>query len=290
MSSDDERFGAEIVGVLPSLDGLLFQKQVDWIRALTGYVQDRQDLFLLIRVHPREFPNKRERVLSEHAKTLMSVMTDLPPNARVNWPTDGISLFDLANVADVFANGWSSAGKEVAWLGLPVVLYSPDLVLYSSELNYVGNTQAEYFAQMQRALADGWSPERIRMTYRYCALEYEYSPLDISESFARSEHGSRLQKGLRKILGTIAPSLEQRNDLKARAPRLAAAARISRVFEQQLSSAVDLQNLGPQVSFEEETRALKVEVGRVVRGLYGTAGGFPPNTLAYRLRQFADST
>jgi hypothetical protein len=289
MSSDDERFGAEIVGVLPSLDGLLFQKQVDWIRALTGYVEDRQDLFLLIRVHPREFPNKRERVLSEHAKTLMSVMTDLPPNAKVNWPTDGISLFDLANVTDVFANGWSSAGKEMAWLGLPVVLYSADLVLYSSDLNYVGNTQAEYFAQMERALADGWSPERIRMTYRYCTLEYEYSPLDISESFARSEHGSKLQKGLRKILRTIAPSLEQRNDLQARAPRLAAAARISRVFEQQLSSAVDLQNLGPKVSFEEETRALKHEVGRVVRGLYGTGDSFPPNTLAHRLRQFADS-
>jgi hypothetical protein len=127
------------------------------------------------------------------------------------------------------------------------------------------------------------------MTYRYCALEYEYSPLDISESFARSEHGSKLQKGLRKILRTIAPSLEQRNDLKARAPRLAAAARIGRVFEQQLSTAVDLQDLGPKVSFEEETRALKVEVGRLVRGLYGIAGNFPPNTLAHRLRQFADS-
>jgi hypothetical protein len=289
MSSDDERFGAEVVGVLPPLDGLLFEKQVDWIRALTGYVEDRQGLFLLIRVHPREFPNKRERVLSEHAKTLMSVMTDLPPNAKVNWPTDGISLFDLANVTDVFANGWSSAGKEMAWLGLPVVLYSADLVLYSSDLNYVGNTLAEYFAQVERALADGWSPMRIRMTYRYCALEYEYSPLDISESFARSEHGSKLQKGLRKILRTIAPSLEQRNDLKARAPRLAAAARIGRVFEQQLSTAVDLQDLGPKVSFEEETRALKVEVGRLVRGLYGIAGNFPPNTLAHRLRQFADS-
>jgi hypothetical protein len=289
MSSDDERFGAEIVGVLPSLDGLLFQKQVDWIRALVSYVEDRQDLFLLIRVHPREFPNKRERVLSEHAKTLMSVMTDLPPNAKVNWPTDGISLFDLANVTDVFANGWSSAGKEMAWLGLPVVLYSADLVLYSSDLNYVGNSQAEYFAQIGRALADGWSAERIRMTYRYCALEYEYSPLDISESFARSEHGSKLQKALRKILRTIAPSLEQRNDLKARATRLAAAARSSRVFEKQLSSAVDLQDLGPEVSFEEETRALKYEVGRVVRGLYGTGNSFQPNTLAHRLRQFADS-
>src|ERR1700683_1945002 len=101
MSSDDERFGGEIAGVLPSLDGLLFPKQVDWIRALIDYVVDRKDLFLVIRVHPREFPNKREGVLSEHAKTLMTAFATLPANVKVNWPADDISLFDLANITDV---------------------------------------------------------------------------------------------------------------------------------------------------------------------------------------------
>ena len=45
MSSDDERFGGEIIGVVPSTDGLLFAKQVDWIRALIEYVEARPDLF-----------------------------------------------------------------------------------------------------------------------------------------------------------------------------------------------------------------------------------------------------
>ena len=134
------------------------------IRALIGYVEGKENLALIIRVHPREFPNKREGVLSEHARILQAVLAGLPPNVKVNWPTDHVSLYDLANIADVFANGWSTAGKEMAWLGLPVVLYSNDLTLYPPSLNYVGTTKPEYFRQIEQALNDGWDPERIRKT------------------------------------------------------------------------------------------------------------------------------
>lgn len=289
MSSDDERFGGEVVGVVPSLEGVLFPKQVDWIRALVEYVADRNELFLVIRVHPREFPNKREGVLSEHAKMLMDAFTSLPGNVKVNWPTDDVSLFDLANVTDVFANGWSSAGKEMAWLGLPVVLYSHGLTLYPSDLNYVGTTKLEYFQQIDRAIRDGWDAARIRKTYRWCAIEYEYSQLDISESFSRSEYGSFLQKGFRKIIRTIAPTREQKMDLRKRAARLSSAESIGRVLIRGLNSAVNFDDLGPEVSYQEETDALKIEVGRVIRGLYSADGGFGMNTLAYKLKQFADS-
>jgi hypothetical protein len=289
MSSDDERFGGEIAGVLPSLDGLLFPKQVDWIRALIDYVVDRKDLFLVIRVHPREFPNKREGVLSEHAKTLMTAFATLPANVKVNWPADDISLFDLANITDVFANGWSSAGKEMAWLGLPVVLYSNDLTLYPPDLNYVGTTLSDYYRQIDRAIHDGWDAERIRKTYRWCAIEYEYSPLDISESFSRSEHGSFLQKAVKKIMRTVASTREQQRDCRDRTARLSSAARIERILRDQLMSPVDADDPIAPVSYPEETRALKGEVHRVVTGLYGAAAHFGENTLASKLRKFADA-
>jgi hypothetical protein len=289
MSSDDERFGGEIAGVLPSLDGLLFPNQVDWIRALIDYVVDRKDLFLVVRVHPREFPNKREGVLSEHAKTLMTAFATLPGNVKVNWPADDISLFDLANVADVFANGWSSAGKEMAWLGLPVVLYSNDLTLYPSDLNYVGTTLGEYYRQIDRALDDGWDAERIRRTYRWCAIEYEYSPLDISQSFTRSEHGSFLQKAVKKIIRTIAGTREQQRDCRDRTARLSSADRIERILKDQLMSPVDADDPTAPVSYPDETQALKGEVQRVVTGLYGAGAHFPANTLASKLRKFADA-
>jgi hypothetical protein len=56
-----------------------------------------------------------------------------------------------------------------------------------------------------------------------------------------------------------------------------------------LSSAVAVDDLGDPVSYPEETSALKQEVRRVVAGLYGAGSLFAANTLAYRLRKFADA-
>ncbi len=290
MSSDDERFGAEVAGVLPALGGLLFPKQVDWIRALIKYVATRPDLSLVIRVHPREFPNKREAVLSDHAKMLQEALVTLPPNVKVNWPTDNISLYDLASVTDVFANAWSSAGKEMAWLGLPVVLYSPGLALYPANLNYVGVTEVEYFQQIEQALRDGWDPNRIRKIYRWCAVEFFYSSLDISESFSKDEHATTLQKGVGKLLRSVAPRWEQKKNCRRRAARLSCADRINRIVSEKLNAAVDLCTMDAAVvSHLEETVYLKAEVRRLADGLYGTKDGPRKNALAEKLRNFADS-
>lgn len=287
MSSDDERFGGEVVGVLPSLDGLLFPKQVDWVRALVEYAQSKPELFLVIRVHPREFPNKREGVLSDHARLLKEAFSDLPDNVRVNWPTENVSLYDLAAITDVFANGWSSAGKEMTSLGLPVVLYSPMLALYPASLNYVGTTMSEYFGQLERALEDGWNPERIRKTFRWNAVEFYYSSLDISDSFARDEHAPFLAKALSKLINGVAPTLQQELDCGRRSKRLSAGEKVCRIIHGQLVAAVDLDLQQPPVSVAGETEFLKSEVRRLADGLYGPGRNLPNNDLASKLRNFA---
>jgi hypothetical protein len=289
MSSDDERFGAEIVGVLPPTEGLLFAKQVDWIRALVDYVEGRPELFLVIRVHPREFPNKREGVLSDHARLLKEAFAKLPANAKVNWPTENVSLYDLAAITDVFANGWSSAGKEMSLLGLPVVLYSAQFVLYPPSLNYVGTTKAAYFAQIERALADGWDIERTRKTFRWNAVDYHYASLDISDSFSRDEHAPFLAKAMRRVIRAIAPTLQQESDCRRRSKNLSAGGRMGEVLHGQLVSVVDLELPASAVSLAEETECLKREVGRLVDGLFGPGGDPRTNPLAAKLRGFAGS-
>jgi len=289
MSSDDERFGGEIAGVLPAPGNLLFLTQVDWIRALIGYVESRSDLCLVIRVHPREFPNKRERVLSDHARMLKEAFATLPRNVRVNWPTDAISLYDLAGITDVFANAWSSAGREMAWLGLPVVLYSPELTLYPPNLNYVGTTEPEYFGQIEQALRDGWNAERIRKTYRWCAVDLSFATLDISESFPVDEHRSFLKKIIDRSIRSIAPTYRQRKNVGDRAPRLFSAERINRILSEEMTGTIDLGDFDAANSYEEETKFLKREVGRIVEGLYGTKGRFEGNSLPGKLLSYANS-
>jgi hypothetical protein len=289
MSSDDERFGGETIGVLPTLEHLLFPKQVDWIRALVAFVERRKDLFLLIRVHPREFPNKRERVLSEHAQLLQQSFVQLPENVAVNWPTDHISLYDLAKVTDVFANAWSSAGREMAWLGLPVVLYADDLTLYPPDLNFVGTTMTSYFEQIQAALNEGWNAERIRRAYRWCAVELFHGSLDIAESFSRDEHRPFARKAFARLVDTVAPGYRMERECRKRAPRLAVGPRVNRLLEEQLAAPIDLEQASPAPSYAEETAFLKQEVRRLTVGLYGPSPDERMNPLAANLLRFADS-
>jgi hypothetical protein len=289
MSSSDERFSGELIGVVESNIPSVFATQVDWIKALIRYVERKEDLALIIRVHPREFPNKREGVLSEHARILQAALGELPGNVKVNWPTDDVSLYDLANIADIFANAWSTAGKEMAWLGLPVVLYSSDLTLYPANLNYVGATESEYFLKLEQALIDGWDPERIRKTYRWCALEYKCAAVDISESFSRSEHRSFIERASGKLLRSILPSHEQEADCRHRADHLLAAERINRMIRDRMRSILDLGELDTTVSQAQETGFLKQEVRRLADGIFGATGDSRQGTLASKLRKFADS-
>ncbi|MGI0134340.1 MAG: hypothetical protein ACREBW_05225 [Candidatus Micrarchaeaceae archaeon] len=291
MSSEDERNGSEVIGVVRERTNQLFQRQIDWIEALIEYVRDRTDLCLVIRIHPREFPNKRERVLSEHARGLQDLLRDVPSNVRVNWPDEDVSLFDLANITDVFTNAWSSAGKEMAWLGLPVVLYSRDLTTYPPDLNYVGTTRESYFSALEQALEDGWDSERIRATYRWCAIEYADAAMDISESFSRREGYATPRQWLAGVTRRISPALALRLDCYNRAKRLRAAQKINIVLEGQLESLLEVSSTGENVdapcSTADETMSLKHEVARLVNALFGETRPPEGKSLHYALREFA---
>lgn len=219
-SSYDERFAVESVNASPRPTSLLFPRILDWVSYLIELAADRPDWFILIRVHPREFPNRRDRLQSEHSRRMKELLQDLPPNVKVNWPDDNLSLYDLAQEADLFLNAWSSVGKEMALLGLPVVIYSPDIVLYPTALNGVGTTKDGYVAAVEAALADGWSFERSRQAYRWYALEFSRSCVDMRVSFAPSRryHRGFLARAAIRLLREMVSLPQERWDLFRRKP------------------------------------------------------------------------
>lgn len=178
LSSYDERFGAETIGILPRYQDLIFPVQADWIRELIEWAKKNPQVTLLIRPHPRELPNKREGVKSGHAVQLEKTLTNLPENVKVNWPADNVSLYDLALVTDVFASAWSSVGVEMSMYGSPVVLYSKDLPLYPLSLNEIGNNVPDYFEKIEKALNQPFDFERIRQTLRW--LYFYYSAMTVN--------------------------------------------------------------------------------------------------------------
>jgi hypothetical protein len=273
MSSYDEIFAARVTGLLRSDFPILFPHQTDWIRALMDYVRPRPDLFLVIRVHPREFPNKRDSVKSEHALELERLFAELPPNARVNWPTDEVSLYDLANVSDVCLNAWSSVGKELSLLGMPVVIYSPDLVFYPPDLNYSGTTTRGYFAEIERALREGWSFERSRRAYRWQALEDLYSRIDISDAYRFKEHQQRpfILRALNRLRRSMSPYFHQETDCKSRPRSMQAAKVISEIVNLGKDSVLEVREASTfqGASLEEETVELRRQLRRVGIALAG---------------------
>ena len=298
MSSYDERFAAEVVGALPSDSSQLFPRQVDWIRALIKWVSTRPDFFLIVRVHPREFPGTmRGGGKSEHARLLEQLFATLPSNVRVNWPTDEVSIYDLADIADVFLNAWSTAGKEMSLLGLPVVIYSPKLIFYPSDLNYVGITEKEYFAEIERALIEGWSLEHVRMTYRWLAVEYGHGVIDIHDGYPHREHlqPPRFPLGkqiLQRIRRKIDPNYDQRRDCRRRPEQLAEGNDFNALLGGNLATPLELasRTQASEVTLDLEDCMLRSEVRRIAQALYGSQRSSAGGKLARRLQALGEES
>ena len=291
MSSSDERVAAEAIGVQFPDKTCLFPTQVDWVRALIEYAGNHPELCLILRVHPRNFPNKREAVKSAQAVVLEELLQKLPENVKVNWPADAISIYDLAEIVDAVLNGWSNAGKEMSLLGLPVVLYSHELVTsYPSSINYVGVNKEEYFSQVERALVDGWSFENIRKAYRWCAFEYYRSLINISESFpAREISRTFIARAFRRIVRAIKPDWEQIRDCRGRAEHLHSRDLINKIVVNGSASLFDEVDPSAleRVSFERETEFLKREVAKIARAMYGNELNTPAGGLGDKLKKAA---
>lgn len=275
MSSTDELFSAQFSGVQATIipfGSSVFSNQIDWIRATVDYISRRPDLFLIIRVHPREFPNRRERIASEHGRLLRELLVDLPGNVRVNWPEDELSLYDLARETDVVLNAWSSAGKELGILGIPVVLYGTENMVYPPDLCEVASSPEDYFEKLEAALENGWSFERSRGLFRWGVFEFKRCLIDIGDSYHTLENPDRslFERALGRLRRSIDPDSEQRRDIRRRRSAMAADRTLSRLFESGDRTIVDSM-LVPRTTaddLDQETAAISRELRRLAEALF----------------------
>jgi hypothetical protein len=272
LGSYDEEVAAEMVGARVYRKVPLFKTQVEWIEGLVEFLSTHPDIFLIVRVHPREFPNRRDGRKSEHATLLEEVLLKLPKNAAVNWPADQISIYDLVEETDVFLNSWSSTGKDMALLGIPTVIYSDEIPLYPIELNYFGDTCESYFAAIEQALKDGWSVEKVRRSYRWAAYEFVRSTIDISDSFDEVENRKRslVHKVTDRLRRVANQDFRKVRDLKRRQSPPLAAVQIADLVESAVPTVVDRlkSNEVERASAEQEVAALRVEMRRLAEALY----------------------
>jgi hypothetical protein len=293
MSSDDEEASGIMVGAQSPRQNLLFSSQIEWISSVLEYIKDRPDVFLVIRVHPRDFPNRRESKKSQHAHLLEKAFASVPGNAAVNWPSEGISLYDLIDQTDVFLNAWSSTGRDLPMLGIPVVIYSAALPWYPASLNYLGETREAYFNAIERALTEGWSFEIARRGYRWSGFELERATVFIGDSYPELENPRRnvLQKVANRLNRMIWRDYEQRRDLRRRTKNLRESAKVIELLEASASTILD--HAPPYDgratrTLEHETAALRVELRRLAGALYQDPDVQSESRLFGHLTSFAE--
>lgn len=159
MSSYDEVFSAYYIRRFPDrkYNSSVFKDQLEWIKYTIDFFSTHPELFLIIRIHPRTFPSRRNSVMAQEQIELSKILATLPENVRANYPTDNISIYDLYPQIDALVTGWSATGVEAMTFSVPVITYDRNLPSYPASIHYTGDSQTEYYQNLVKAIAAGKS-------------------------------------------------------------------------------------------------------------------------------------
>jgi hypothetical protein len=200
LSSYDELLATELAGFGWSRENLVFSSQIEWVEWLFEYAKTREDIQIIIRVHPREFPinNKGER--SAHSYKLECIFDKKPHNVIINLPSDRIPVYELMMKADVVLVAWSSAGLEASMLGIPVVTYCEDALLYPSSLLLTASDKAAYRDAVDSALTQSWSIDKALISFRWAVFFFVKSRVSIANNVEFGWRGSLFWKYVNRRL------------------------------------------------------------------------------------------
>ena len=219
LSSYDESYAAFKIGKFPSEKVLskVYKNQFLWIKDTIKYLKGRKDLYFIIRIHPRDYPNKRDNRQSEQAAFWEKILKKLPQNIRVNWPQDSVSLYNILNQVDAVVTGWSATGVEALICGVPVVTYDQSLPSFPSEIHLTGNSRREYFKNIENAIKSNDCQKFAINGYWWLAANYSLGTVRFT---ALSEEAKILRKSrfmpnkLRKWIEEKLNKKNKRKDIK----------------------------------------------------------------------------
>lgn len=197
MSSEDELMGVQLIGVAPqsTTQKSLFSDQFEWVKYLIDLAAKNPDYHLIIRLHPRMFPNKRELKMSPVVAELMALQQNAPSNISFNVPADNVGLYDLVQIVDVLLNFRSSVGAELMAMGIPVVVPSnSNFYTYPNDINRIAHTKSEFVQLIRDAVSEGWSLENSRKAFRWYGFLFDRVSVSFSETYTSRPTALRPKK------------------------------------------------------------------------------------------------
>lgn len=156
-----------VLGDSLTLGRQVFSKSMaEWISRTVQYFTGREDVQLVVRVHPGEVLTHGQSMVD----VVHHVLPRLPGHIRMVGPKDPLNTYDLFEVADLGLVYTTTVGLEMALVGLPVIVtgqthyrkrgftYDPDSwVMYYKQLGQILESPANYRL----------SPNEIDLAWRY---------------------------------------------------------------------------------------------------------------------------
>jgi hypothetical protein len=205
MRSNDERLAANLSGVNIFNSKPIFNDQYKWLEWLIKYANKNKNIFIIFRIHPREYPNKREKILSQNAIDFKNYLKNviLPNNFYLNLPSDNFSIHDLLKITDVVLNNSSSVGLEAAFYGLPVIGINDSLYSFDPNLQAEAKTIDEYKNLIQNALFEGFNFKRFILAYRWLNYLFNEVAIDISDAYFIKKKPNSIQTYFYRIINKL---------------------------------------------------------------------------------------
>jgi len=156
-----------VLGDSLTLGRQVFSKSMaEWISRTVQYFAGRDDVQLVIRVHPGEVLTHGQSMVD----VVHHVLPRLPDHIRMVGPKDQLNTYDLFEVADLGLVYTTTVGLEMALAGLPVIVtgqthyrkrgftYDPDSwVMYYKQMGQILETPKNYRL----------SPNEVDLAWRY---------------------------------------------------------------------------------------------------------------------------
>jgi hypothetical protein len=167
--------------------------QSKWLQSVVEWAHSRGDIEVIIRVHPREGANKREKESSAHLVTLKIQLSNVPDCCTVIWPEDDISSYQLGETADVVLTAWSTIGLEFARLGVPVLSATSGLSpLPNERFHRFQTNKLGYFNTLEQMLKSQSSLDDITLAYRFWNFLILGSALELDDLVPTPDYSGRI--------------------------------------------------------------------------------------------------
>jgi hypothetical protein len=119
-----------------------YESQEAWVRDVVEWVGLRDDVELVIKVHPNLGGNRYIGKAVDELRIYQEMKSQIPSNVRIVMPEDAVSAYSLAEEAEVGLTFGSTIGLEMAMLGKPVLLASRALYEHSPRILTVRSREA----------------------------------------------------------------------------------------------------------------------------------------------------